>query len=322
MAESEDEMNRINQATIRTEQEHDRMDEEIIRIDDQVTRSGQEIQATTRTEQEHDRIDEEIIRTDQEITRSELEIQVTIRIEQEQDGMDEEITGSGQEEIASMEEESAMSMQRRTRIEPELRRTEQETTRLGQEQNDERHDIDIYDRTAVYGNNIVLPQFPVPAPQQQESRHFANQNCPISAEQAVIEQNYLEDNTLQMFLPSYSEECELENIVMQSNLRCPERDVVEQRFNEDPFSIYVPANPEEQQSINVSLEHSPTLFEGGIIEENYVSDDDIPIFVTTNQNEEENNGSLLLHMTGPDFAETEETYENNVESGLNNDNED
>ena len=151
--------------------------------------------------------------------------------------MDEEITGSGQEEIASMEEESAMSMQRRTRIEPELRRTEQETTRLGQEQNDERHDIDIYDRTAVYGNNIVLPQFPVPAPQQQESRHFANQNCPISAEQAVIEQNYLEDNTLQMFLPSYSEECELENIVMQSNLRCPERDVVEQRFNEDPFSI-------------------------------------------------------------------------------------
>ena len=216
MAESEDEMNRINQATIRTEQEHDRMDEEIIRIDDQVTRSGQEIQATTRTEQEHDRIDEEIIRTDQEITRSELEIQVTIRIEQEQDGMDEEITGSGQEEIASMEEESAMSMQRRTRIEPELRRTEQETTRLGQEQNDERHDIDIYDRTAVYGNNIVLPQFPVPAPQQQESRHFANQNCPISAEQAVIEQNIWKTIHCKCFSPPIRKSVNLRTLLCKA----------------------------------------------------------------------------------------------------------
>ena len=256
MGESEDEMNRINQTTIRTEQEHDRMDEEMIRTDQEITRSGQEIQATIRTEQE-------------------------------QDGMDEEIIRSGQE-ITSMEEESAMSMQRRSRIEPELTRTEQ-TNRMGQERNDERHFIYIYDCTAAYGNSTVFPC------------------CNV-----VIEQNYLEDNTLQMFLPSYSEQYELENIVMQNNPTCPERGVVEQRFDEDLFSTYVPANPEEQQSSYVSVEHSPTLFEGGIIEENFVSDDDIPIFVTASQNEEENNGILLLPVTGPE--ETEETYENNVES--------
>ena len=272
------------------------MDEEIIRTDEEITRSGQEIQATIRTEQEHDRMDEEIIRTDEEMTRSGLE-------------------------ITSMEEESATSMQRRTRIEPELSRTEQETTRVGQSQNDERH-IDIYDCTTFDGNNIVLTQFLLPVPEEQESCHYANHNNLISAEQTVIEQNYLEDNSLQIFLPSYSEEYELENIVMQSNPTWPERGIIEQRFDEDLFSIYLPANLEDQQSSYVSLEHSATLSEGGIIEENFVSDDDIPIFVTSNQNEEENNGILLLLVAGADFAETEETYENNVEIGFISDNED
>ena len=127
---------------------------------------------------------------------------------------------------------------------------------------------------------IKTPEFLPQVPQEQETHYFTNRNTHTSAGQASIEQNVLVGNSSQVFYPFNSEEEEYE---LQNNLVQSETRLVHQRLLEDDFPIFVPANPQEQESNYVSMQNNHSSCQGGIVEENVTPEGDITV-IFSNQN--------------------------------------
>ena len=127
-------------------------------------------------------------------------------------------------------------------------------------ESDEIHQNDIRDGITADGNNIIAPYC----------------NTLTSTEQVSIEQSLLVGNSVHVFLPFclQEEEYEIENNPVQS-------DMVHQSLLEDGYLMYVPANPQEQETNYVSLQNNLFSSEGGIVEENFTPEDDVSIVLPT-----------------------------------------